>query len=347
MDIKEIGESGLIQRIADKYRSSHPTVISGIGEDAAALKISDHHIILATCDLLVEGIHFNLRYTDSYRLGKKSLAVNLSDIAAMGGTPRFFLVSLAIPPHITVEFIDDLYRGLMEMAGEFSTRLVGGDTNASPDKLVIDITLLGEANPEHLLQRTGTQEGDSIFVTGTLGDSALGFFELERDNHLNRPLPVNPLTLKHISPYPRIKEGKAIAENHLASAMIDISDGLLADLKQILILNKVGATVFTSQIPLSEEFKQFQTEQEQNKLDFALTGGEDYELLFTSSPINEKDLYQLSQKLNVPISKIGTINASGKLLVLDQNQKPYHIHNQGYDHFLSIGKPRFCGSKRS
>ena len=259
----------------------------------------------------------------------------------MGGTPRFFLVSLAIPSHISVEFIDDLYRGLMEIAGEFNTQLVGGDTNASPDKLMIDITLLGEANPDRLLKRSGTQEGDYIYVTGTLGDSALGLYALEKNNHLNGPLPINYLTLRHISPYPRIKEGQAIAGNHLASAMIDISDGLLADLKQILALNKVGATVWVSQVPLSSEFKQFQIKQGHNKLDFALKGGEDYELLFTSPQAKEKDLYQLSQKLKVPISKIGTINSSEKLVVLDQNQKLYHIDNQGYDHFLSTDKPRF------
>jgi thiamine-monophosphate kinase len=339
VDIKEIGESGLIQRIADNYRSSHPAIICGIGEDAAALKISEQKILLATCDLLVEDIHFNLRHTDSYHLGRKSLAVNLSDIAAMGGTPRFFLVSLAIPPHISVEFIDDLYRGIMEMAGEFNTQLVGGDTNASPDKLMIDITLLGEVDPDHLLKRSGTQVGDSIFVTGTLGDSALGFFALGMDNNLNEPLSINTLTLRHISPYPRIKEGKAIAENHLASAMIDISDGLLADLKQILTLNMVGATVWTSQIPLSNDFKQFQIKQEHNKLDFALKGGEDYELLFTSPKTKEQDIYGLSQKIKVPISKIGEINSSDKLVVLDQNQKLYHLDDQGYDHFSSFNKP--------
>ena len=165
MDIKEIGESGLIQRIADNYRSSHPAIICGIGEDAAALKISEKNILLTTCDLLVEDIHFNLSLTNSYHLGRKSLAVNLSDIAAMGGIPRFFLVSLAIPTYISVEFIDDLYRGIMELADEFNTQLVGGDTNASPDKLMIDITLLGEANPDHLLKRSGAQAGDSIFAT--------------------------------------------------------------------------------------------------------------------------------------------------------------------------------------
>ena len=191
MDIKELGESGLIQRIADTYRSSDASVIAGIGDDAAALKVSANNILLTTSDILLEDVHFNLSFTDSYQLGRKALAVNLSDIAAMGGTPRFFVVSLALPAHISVSFIDDLYRGMMDLASEFSTSLVGGDTNASPQKLMIALTVLGEVHPDHLLKRSGAQAGDSIFVTGTIGDAALGLMQLtnrpcsRRYNHLS------------------------------------------------------------------------------------------------------------------------------------------------------------------
>jgi len=335
VDIKEIGELRLIQRIADNYKSSHSSIVTGIGDDAAALKISEQNILLTTCDLLLENVHFNLNFTDSYQLGRKSLAVNLSDIAAMGGTPRFFLVSLALPPHLPVEFIDDLYRGMTDLANEFDTKLVGGDTNASPDKLMIDITLLGEINPDHLLTRSGAQAGDSIFVTGTLGDAALGFFVLELDKNMNRSYSHNTLTYRHLSPYPRIKEGRSIAENRLASAMIDISDGLLIDLRRILTPSKVGATILISQLPLSKEFIHYHGQFKHNKIDFALNGGEDYELLFTSPPAREKELLSLGQKLEVPINKIGEVNSSEELVILDQSQKPYLIDDQGYDHFFS------------
>jgi len=335
VDIKDIGELKLIQRIADNYRSSLSSIVTGIGDDAAALKISENNILLTTCDLLLEDVHFNLNVTDSYQLGRKSLAVNLSDIAAMGGTPRFFLVSLALPPHLPIEFIDDLYRGMTDLADEFDTKLVGGDTNASPDKLMINITLLGEANPDHLLKRSGAQVGDSIFVTGTLGDAALGFFILEFDKNMNRSYSHNTLTYRHLSPYPRIKEGISIAENRLASAMIDISDGLLIDLRRILTLNKLGATIYISQLPLSKEFKQYQGKLKHNKIDFALNGGEDYELLFTSPQNKEKELLKLGQTLGVPINKIGEVNSSEELVILDQNHKSYPIDDQGYDHFPS------------
>ena len=335
MDIKDIGELKLIQRIADNYRSSLSSIVTGIGDDAAALKISENNILLTTCDLLLEDVHFNLNVTDSYQLGRKSLAVNLSDIAAMGGTPRFFLVSLALPPHLPIEFIDDLYRGMTDLADEFDTKLVGGDTNASPDKLMINITLLGEANPDHLLKRSGAQVGDSIFVTGTLGDAALGFFILEFDKNMNRSYSHNTLTSRHLSPYPRIKEGIRIAENRLASAMIDISDGLLIDLRRILTLSKLGATIYIPQLPLSKEFKQYQGKLKHNKIDFALKGGEDYELLFTSPQNKEKELLKLGQTLGVPINKIGEVTSSEELVILDQNHKSYPIDDQGYDHFLS------------
>ena len=337
MDIKEVGESNLIQRIADNYRSSHSSIIVGIGDDAAALTVSSQNVLLTTCDLLVEDVHFDLSFTDSYNLGRKALAVNLSDIAAMGGTARYFLVSLALPPHLSLAFVDDLYRGMMELADEFHTQLVGGDTNASPLKLMISITVLGEAHPDNLLKRNGAQVGDSIFVTGTLGDAALGLLLLQNDPPHPASSTVNALTSRHRSPYPRLKEGKKLADNHLASAMIDISDGLLTDLRRILTASNKGATVFLSQLPRSKDFEQNHRYPEKTKCDCALGGGEDYELLFTAHPSKEMELYRLGTTGDVPITKIGEINASQELVVLDHDQNPYPVTHLGYDHFLSMG----------
>jgi thiamine-monophosphate kinase len=336
VDIKEVGESNLIQRIADNYRSSRSSVIIGIGDDAAALTVSSQNVLLTTCDLLVEDVHFNLSFTDSYYLGRKALAVNLSDIAAMGGTARYFLVSLALPSHLSLAFVDDLYRGMMELADEFHTQLVGGDTNASPLKLMISITVLGEAHPDNLLKRSGAQVGDSIFVTGTLGDAALGLLLLQNDPPQSTSATVNALTSRHLSPYPRLKEGKKLADNQLASAMIDISDGLLTDLGRILTASNKGATVFLSQLPRSKDFEQNHRYPEKTKFDCALGGGEDYELLFTAHPSKEKELYRLGTTGDVPITKIGEVNASQELVVLDYDQNPYPVTHLGYDHFLSM-----------
>ena len=335
MDIKELGESGLIQRIADTYRSSDSSVIAGIGDDAAALKVSGHNILLTTSDILLEDVHFNLSFTDSYHLGRKALAVNLSDIAAMGGTPRFFVVSLALPAHISVSFIDDLYRGIMELASEFSTILVGGDTNASPEKLMIALTVLGEVHPDHLLMRSGAQVGDSLFVTGTIGDAALGLMNLQTNPTAISQSPVSGLVAKHLSPFPRIKEGQVLSGNGLASSLIDISDGLLTDLKRILTASGKGATVWIEKLPLSSEFKQSETPHHCNKIEYALTGGEDYELLFTCPPSKETQLSQAASKAEFTVTKIGTITDSQELVVLDQHEQPYPLGKLGYDHFLS------------
>lgn len=333
MDIKEIGESDLIQRIADTYQPSDSSVIAGIGDDAAVLRVSNNTILLTTSDLLIEDIHFDLRFTDSYLLGRKALAVNLSDIAAMGGTPRFFVVSLALPAHFSLSFIDELYRGMMEVASHFSTMLVGGDTNASPQKLMLSLTVLGEGHPEHICFRSGAQTGDSLFVTGTLGDAALGLLILQKDPAGGRQCPLNPLVAKHLSPFPRIREGNLLANNHFASSLIDISDGLLIDLKRILNASKKGATIRLKNLPLSREFKEFESSQSFNKIDCALTGGEDYELLFTCPPEKEEALLGSAQEERFAITKIGTITDSEDLLLLDQNEQPYQLDNLGYDHF--------------
>jgi thiamine-monophosphate kinase len=336
VDIKDVGESNLIQRIADTYRSSHSSIIVGIGDDAAAVTVSSRNVLLTTCDLLVEDVHFDLSFTDSYCLGRKALAVNLSDIAAMGGTARYFLVSLALPPHLSLAFVDDLYRGMMELADECHTQLIGGDTNASPSTLMIAITVLGEAHPDNLLKRSGAQAGDSIFVTGTLGDAALGLLLLQNDPSRAAPASRDTLTSRHLSPFPRLKEGKKLAENHLASAMIDISDGLLIDLRRILTASNRGATVFLSQLPRSEDFEQNHLYPEKTKIDCALGGGEDYELLFTVHPTREKEVLRLGAAGDVPLTKIGEVNASQELVVLDHDQKPYPVAHLGYDHFLSM-----------
>jgi thiamine-monophosphate kinase len=333
VDIKELGESGLVRRIADTYRTTHPSIIAGMGDDAAALQLTGHLILLATCDLLLEDVHFDLSLTDPFHLGKKSLAVNLSDIAAMGGTPRFFLVSLGLPRHLPLQFIDDFYRGMMSVAQQFHTILVGGDTNASPRTLVIDITVMGEIPPDQLIQRGGARSGDSIWITGTVGDAALGFTLLRKAPHLGRSHVLNPLIEKHLSPCPRVHEGRLLAENRLATAMIDISDGLLTDLSRILSASGRGATVRLSSLPLSPAFMEHQSSEGTRSIDYALSGGEDYELLFTTAEHREQELLRVAEEFAVPITRIGEITTSHGLQLLDDEGRPYEITSLGYDHF--------------
>jgi len=338
VDIKELGESGLINRIAAAYGAGDPSIACGIGDDAAALRLTEHHLLLTTCDLLLEHVHFDLGLTDALSLGKKSLAVNLSDIAAMGGIPRFFLVSLGLPPHLPLRFVDDLYLGMMTLAGHYNTRLAGGDTNASPLQLVIDITVMGEIPPDQAIRRCGARGGDSIWVTGTLGDSSLGLNLLRRERENALRSPFKTLAARHLTPAPRVREGRMLAENHIASSMIDVSDGLLADLSRLLAASNKGATISLDRLPLSEDFLHCPLAGSERRIDYALSGGEDYELLFTASINREDELLKLAKGFSVPFTKIGEITDAGGLVVLDSKHQPYDIWKLGFDHFSSAGK---------
>ncbi len=335
MDIKDLGESGLIRRIASACCTPHPSIACGIGDDAAALTLTGRHLLLTTCDLLLQDVHFDLGLTDPFSLGMKALAVNLSDIAAMGGTPRFFLVSLGLPPHLPLQFVDDLYRGMMLRAGEFDVRLAGGDTNASPRQLVIDVTVMGEILPDRLVRRSGARSGDAIWVTGTLGDSALGLSLLRRERQRLPLADFTSLAARHLTPQPRVREGRMLAEQKIASSMIDISDGLLADLTRVLAASGKGATISLAGLPLSDDFVRCPVPEGERKIDYSLAGGEDYELLFTVPPDRDGELQRLAGHFAAPVTRIGEITDGGGLLVLDAQHKPYDIRRVGFDHFSS------------
>jgi thiamine-monophosphate kinase len=326
MKLAAIGEFGLIaaiSQIADKG----PGVVRGIGDDAAVLAPSAGQVLLVTTDLLLEGVHFQLEFTDPYRLGRKALAVNLSDIAACGGTPTAFLVSLAIPPETEVASVQALYKGMMEQAQEFKVALVGGDTSRA-EKLFISVTMIGEAEENKVIYRSGARKGDLIFVTGTVGDAALGLQQLKQGKKEGR------LIQRHLTPVPRVKEGQAIAYQGLALSMIDISDGLVADLGHIAEQSNVGAEVRLSQLPLSEQYRKEIVSYSSDPYQLALSGGEDYELLFTSPPAKAQAVAKLAQKLGTPITEIGEItDASQGVTIYGKDGKEYPIAQRGHDHF--------------
>jgi thiamine-monophosphate kinase len=326
MKLAEIGEFGLIKAIS-QIADKGPGVVMGIGDDAAVLAPSAGQVLLVTTDLLLEGVHFQLEFTDPYRLGRKALAVNLSDIAACGGTPTAFLVSLAIPPETEVASVQALYKGMMEQAQEFKVALVGGDTSRA-EKLFISVTMIGEAEENKVIYRSGARKGDLIFVTGTVGDAALGLQQLKQGKKEGR------LIQRHLTPVPRVKEGQAIAYQGLALSMIDISDGLVADLGHIAEQSNVGAEVRLSQLPLSEQYRKEIVSYSSDPYQLALSGGEDYELLFTSPPAKAQAVAKLAQKLGTPITEIGEItDASQGVTIYGKDGKEYPIAQRGHDHF--------------
>jgi thiamine-monophosphate kinase len=328
-DLREIGEFGLIHRIRRWVPSSDPTLVQGIGDDVAVID-TGRTALLATTDILIEDIHFDLSWTDPYALGRKSLAVNLSDIASMGGTPKYFLISLGLPRKLPLSFVSSFYRGLKKEARRYQVELIGGDTSLS-QKIVINICLLGEGRKRDLLYRKGAMPGDDLFVSGTLGDAALGLKILQEKGRIEG---AQRLVEKHLSPRPRVELGQAIAKHHWATSMIDVSDGLLIDASHLLEEGGVGARIWEEWIPLSRLYRKWVRSFSKDLLRLALSGGEDYELLFTGPPRRRDRILSLSHAHKVPITRIGQIvHKKEGFHILGRDGKDYSPSRLGFEHF--------------
>lgn len=326
MNLGKIGEFGIISRIAGKVRPAADVEV-GIGDDAAVFSPASGASLLVTTDMLLEGVHFDLSFSEPRTLGRKSLSVNLSDMAAMGAIPRHFVLSLAIPSQTTVEFIDNLMDGMLACAEEFGVTLIGGDTCSSKGGLVISVTLLGEQVPERVIRRSGASVGDLIFITGSAGDSALGLELLKKGERENSAIQ------RHLDPTPRVREGIALAKAGIPTAMIDVSDGLLADLGHILEQSGAGARVHLERIPLSPFFIEKCRPINDHAFSLALSGGEDYELLFTAPRSREEDVMELFRPMGTRLTAIGEITKERELRVLVRDGGEYKSARQGYNHF--------------
>jgi len=326
-DIRQLGEFGLINRIATKVRQDLGIAI-GIGDDAAATWQTGGLLTLSTTDMLVEGVHFDLSLCDPMTLGKKSLSVNLSDIAAMGAKPLYFLLSLAIPSTTTIEFVDGFTSGLLARAQEFDVTLIGGDTCASASGTVISITLLGEQAPDKIVGRNGARPDDLIFITGTVGDSALGLQLLRKGQKHGKPV------CRHLDPIPRVLEGQALAAAGAITAMIDVSDGLVGDLRHILNKSSVGADLYLEMLPLSDCYREHFLRDPGELYAMALSGGEDYELLFTAPPSRREEIRSIFREHGTPVSEIGKITAAPRLRIVSSDGETLPVEKIGFDHFL-------------
>jgi thiamine-monophosphate kinase len=321
MKISRLGEFGLIEQIRKTTPRTAKGVVAGIGDDAAVLRCSSGSQLLATTDMLLEGVHFDLATTDLYSLGWKSAAVNVSDIAAMGGKPRFCLTSLGIPSYLSVEDVREFYRGLNACLKRCGAVLVGGDTCRSLEGFVISVTVLGETAKAGAMTRSGANPGDLLFVTGTLGDSAAGLELMRR----NTPA-AKKLIEKHLRPIPRFAEGKKLAG--IASAMIDVSDGLSSDLAHLCEESSVGAELHADRIPLSKDLRTAKG-LKRRPVEYALSGGEDYELLFTVP----RSRLQKIRSLRIAATEIGRIVIGKSMSLLDGQGRKKPLRPSGYDHF--------------
>ncbi len=335
MKFSEIGEFGFIESIKKECITSLKGVIKGIGDDCAVFGPYSGRVLLFTTDMLVEDIHFLRDKLTPYQLGWKAIAVNLSDIAAMGGRPLYILISLAIPAKTNVELIQDLYKGMKDICEHYTVNILGGDTVASPDKLIINISLIGDAKEEEVIYRSGARSGDKIYLTGNVGDSSAGLKILK--NEISPPNSIGSHFIKvHNEPEPLIETGRIIATSGLASAMIDLSDGLLSDLGHICKESGVGAMLFRSKIPLSSELKLLASRTRFNPLDLALSGGEDYILLVTVHEANSKD-FELLFKDKRPslLYLIGEIREEEGIRIVNDDGSIEEIDIRGFNHFIS------------
>ncbi len=303
--------------------------LSKIGDDCAVLPKDSKTDLVMTTDLLVEDIDFKLEWSKPEFIGHKSLAVSLSDVAAMGAKPVWAMISIGIPEKIwKTDFVEKFYDGYMRLAKKFDVEIVGGDVSKTPDKIVIDSIAAGETKKGKAVLRSGAKVGDLICVTGTLGGAAVGLKLLENGEQYEKSKH-KKLLRRQFAPNPQTEIGQVIGAENLATSMIDLSDGLSSDLFHLCQSSKVGAKIYADKIPAEPRISNFKSEI--SNLNFAMNGGEDFELLFTVSP---KKYFQTENTLKKRgFFHIGEITANAEIIELITNAKPLILQPKGFRHF--------------
>ncbi len=336
-----------IRKLAEE-RATPSGLVRGIGDDAAVLKSFTGSDVVVSTDLLVEDVDFHRDTTYANLLGHKALAVSLSDIAAMGARPRWALLSIGVPNDVwQSEFLDRFYEGFFQLAGRYGVRLIGGDVSRTPEKIVIDSIVIGECLLEREVYRSGAEAGDQIYVTGFLGDAAAGLRLIERGARLHSqttsedpPSSIGEsagdhraeyLLLRQLRPEPRVGWGLLLGDKQLATAMIDISDGLSSDLNHLCAESKVGALIDASSIPIDPIVRDLSGRRALDPLMLALHGGEDFELLFTIKPEN---VAKLPNRVDgVSVTRIGEITNASDGVRISEGPRTWNLEPGGWEHF--------------
>lgn len=335
MNLADLQEWGLIDRLARRLAEGGVPPAAGsvtlaLGDDAALLAPPPGTELVATIDALIEEVHFRRDWSKPEDVGWKALAVNVSDLGAMGARPLGALISLAVPPETPVRWIDRLYAGLAECAATYGCPVVGGDTVRAPRVIALSVTALGSVPAGRAVRRSGARKGDLLCVTGVLGDSAAGMALLERGERRSRASA--PLFDWHRRPRPPVEAGSALAEAGLATAMLDLSDGLASDLQHISRGSRVGARVELERLPISDAARRAAEKLGQDPVDWALHGGEDYQLLFTVPPERFADVPPALGPLGVTATIIGRMAGRGVVAVgEDGTARP--LTRRGFAHF--------------
>jgi thiamine-monophosphate kinase len=334
MNLRDIGEFGLIDRLRGKLNPADETVVVGIGDDAAVAAYHPASHVLITTDMLVEGVHFREDTIDYRSLGWKSLAASLSDIAAMGGIPRHAVVSLAIPPAFAVAKLDLLYEGIGQICEAYHTHVIGGDIVKTEGPLVISVTLTGEVEQGRALLRSGAQAGDLVFVTGPIGGSAAGLSFLQsHQQSLVHPDEQSVLLNSHQRPQPQVEAGRILSQSGGCTSCNDISDGLASELNEIAIASGVGIVVEEERLPIAPAVRNFARLAERNSTDWALYGGEDYQLTGTLSPLAYGSLVNQFLMRGLELHLIGRVTEGQGVILRCRDGEEQRLQARGYNHF--------------
>jgi thiamine-monophosphate kinase len=356
--VSSLGERALIQRIAARL-TTPAWVIVGVGDDAAVVAPAPRTYDVLTTDALVDGVHFDRSFVPPDAIGHRALAVNLSDLAAMGAEPRAALLSLVLPDSIDVADIDAIVDGVLALAAEHRVALVGGNITRTPGPLVVNMTAFGAVHPRRILTRGGARPGDEVYVTGMLGDAATGLQMLRASrsdrssrsegsdrsdgsvgqtassdpNVSNGPNDSNgPCVERYLRPQPRMRAGLLLSRNRAATSCMDVSDGLADGVRQIAEASSCGITVDAAAVPISPAARAWHEQRGTNPIDMALSGGDDYELVFTVRPSHRGRLRGVRQRLGtLPVTRIGVVTKGRELQVRDgetMRELP-----AGYEHF--------------
>ncbi|MBI2974656.1 MAG: thiamine-phosphate kinase [Deltaproteobacteria bacterium] len=328
-----MNEFELIKTVTHGAPAQKDGLVRGVGDDCAVISGNETKDFLITTDALFEDVHFKREWISPRTLGRKALSVNISDIAAMGGKPLFYLVTIGIPKAFPLKEVEEIFEGMANSAFVHRTALIGGDTCSSANGLLISITVIGDIDKGKSIYRSGAKIGDSVYVTGILGHAALGLACLEKGI---RSLEVREFIRKHDDPTPRVAIGQWLMSSTCVSSMIDISDGLVSDLNHIAEASNVEIKIFANQIPKVEEFAKAANRCSKDALTLALTGGEDYELAFTVSSY-KKDLFEKMMKVVAPtfghaVTKIGEVTAGNGVKIIDMHGANMHLTKGGYEH---------------
>ena len=334
--VSDVGEWGLLDLLKRHYSLKDSRVVVGFGDDVAVVdpypKAKDY--LISTVDTLVEGTHFTVGDFDPVLLGKKTIAVNLSDIAAIGGIPEFYLISLAVSGNTRVETIRKIYKGLCQEARKYGVSLINGDTVRS-ERLVLTLTLFGrKPKKEPLALRSNARPGQKVYITGMPGESGAGLQIILEKRHERQGRSNSRLVTRHLAPTPRIKEARALVQNLDDIAMIDVSDGVMHELSLVSRFSSVGFDIEMPAIPISSALKSYCLRKKEDPLKFALFGGEDYELLFTTatSPARVARIFS-ENKIRTPVSCIGTVTHGNKIILRDSEGKPLALKDITFQHF--------------